>query len=132
MSLRRKCFCNLYLLRPCDNPSDPEGCPGGEDIVVSNNLVDHIGKTVRINDICYQVLGEAVDCPEEVVEVTIQATYDECEKCCQREDVHFSGVLMGGTFVSGWLSKVFTNDQYSNFVSPGEYPSNSTDRKSVV
>lgn len=38
--------------------------------------------------------------------------------------VHFSGVLMGKNFVPGWVSIAYKDDEYSNIVSEGEYPSN--------
>ena len=38
--------------------------------------------------------------------------------------VHFSGLLMGKTYVKDWVSVAYKDDECSNIVSDGEYPSN--------
>lgn len=38
--------------------------------------------------------------------------------------VHFSGMLMGKTYVDKWVSAAYKDDYCSNIVSDGEYPSN--------
>lgn len=45
---------------------------------------------------------------------------EEKERC----KVHFSGLLMGKKYVQNWVSAAYKDDDCSNIVSDGEYPSN--------
>ena len=55
-------------------------CPGGDDIVVTNNLVACVGKVVVIDNVCYEVIS-ATECTEAAFEATITHWCDDCADC---------------------------------------------------
>jgi hypothetical protein len=67
--------CRCFLLEDCDGVES--------DIVTYTNLNDHVGRVVKIGEVCYEVSVNA-DCTGAVA-VSIDSTHDDCDTCLQTQ-----------------------------------------------
>ena len=95
-----------------------------ESIVVLNdvNIKSYLVSNLLTDRTYYFKIDAYTDDVESLtVEASIYIPKIEPEGDCR---AHFSGILMGDNFSSGWLSEVYVEDQYSEFVGAGLYPNN--------
>ena len=72
-------FCTVLVeLTHCNNLAH-SNCDGSEASIITELEASHVGKIVRIGDICYSVAEVESGTP---VAVTIDEVYDDCAECC--------------------------------------------------